>query len=162
MIDLSHENLITFKEVTQHLPKRPNGRRLHVSCIYRWSSKGINGVKLETIRIGGTTYTSLEALQRFADARTQNNGSNTPRRTFTSRSRQAQAQAAACQVREELGLDEPSAVSPQPPHPAHAMHLPVQDETAQVTETKPVDASTACKRDGDQTAQPTVNKRFTA
>jgi hypothetical protein len=29
-------------------------------------SRGVRGIRLEVIRVGGTTYTSLEALQRFA------------------------------------------------------------------------------------------------
>jgi len=45
---------------------RPNGKRVHISAVYRWVQRGIKGVRLEAIRIGGTTYTSREALQRFA------------------------------------------------------------------------------------------------
>ena len=38
-----------------------------MSACYRWVSRGVRGVRLDAIRIGGTLYTSLEALQRFAD-----------------------------------------------------------------------------------------------
>ena len=41
-------------------------RRSAISAIYRWMQRGIKGVRLDAIRIGGTTYTSREALQRFA------------------------------------------------------------------------------------------------
>ena len=67
MIDLEHESLIPLREVPQHLPPRPTGRRLHVSAVYRWVLRGVRGVCLEATKIGGTTYTSKEALQRFAD-----------------------------------------------------------------------------------------------
>jgi len=42
-------------------------KRPHFSTLYRWALKGFRGVRLETIRIGGTLCTSKEALQRFAD-----------------------------------------------------------------------------------------------
>ena len=42
---------------------RPPGLR----TLYRWSAKGIRGVRLETIRVGGSLCTSVQALQRFFD-----------------------------------------------------------------------------------------------
>jgi hypothetical protein len=30
-------------------------------------SRGVRGVRLEGVKVGGTTYTSVEALQRFAE-----------------------------------------------------------------------------------------------
>jgi hypothetical protein len=65
MIEMNCENLISLREVPRHLPTRPNGKRVHISAIYRWVSRGVRGVKLEAIRIGGTMYTSTEALGRF-------------------------------------------------------------------------------------------------
>jgi len=79
MIDLRSEQLLRLSEVPTNLPKRPNGNRLHISAVYRWAQRGVGGVKLETVKIGGTTYTSLEAIQRFADARsntTDNQGAS--------------------------------------------------------------------------------------
>ena len=35
------------------------------STLFRWASKGLRGVRLEVIRIGGTQCTSVEALARF-------------------------------------------------------------------------------------------------
>jgi hypothetical protein len=40
----------------------------------RWSTKGLRGIRLETIRVGSTTCTSLEALQRFFDGLTALDG----------------------------------------------------------------------------------------
>jgi hypothetical protein len=63
MIDHTSESLLTFPEAAAALPDRP-----HVSTVHRWRMRGINGIKLETIRIGGRRYTSQEALDRFIGA----------------------------------------------------------------------------------------------
>ena len=67
MIDLSSEELIPLREVPRVLPPRPTGKRVHISACYRWTSRGLQGVRLETLKVGGTRYTSIEALQRFAE-----------------------------------------------------------------------------------------------
>lgn len=67
MIDTTRENLVPLRCVPGRLPKRPSGKRIHISAIYRWTDSGIRGVVLESIRIGGVTFTSLEAIQRFAE-----------------------------------------------------------------------------------------------
>lgn len=67
MIDISSEQLIPIREVPRLLPLRRTGRRVHISAVYRWIKRGIRGVCLETVKIGGSTYTSTEALQRFTD-----------------------------------------------------------------------------------------------
>ena len=69
MIDLHTEQLVPIGQVPSLLPSRPNGRRIHISAIYRWVQRGARGRRLEAIQIGGTTYTSREALQRFAISR---------------------------------------------------------------------------------------------
>jgi hypothetical protein len=59
------ETVISLADAANELPRRRRGRRVHVSCVYRWSTTGCRGVVLETIQIGGTRCTSREALQRF-------------------------------------------------------------------------------------------------
>lgn len=66
MIDIGNEQLVSLRDVPKLLPTRPNGKRVHISAVYRWTQRGVRGVRLEMIRIGGTAYTSREALQRFA------------------------------------------------------------------------------------------------
>lgn len=66
MIEINQETLIPLAEVPRRLPPRPSGRMIHISAVYRWVQRGVRGVRLEAIRVGGTTYTSIEALQRFA------------------------------------------------------------------------------------------------
>jgi hypothetical protein len=68
MIDISTEHLIRLREVPDHLPRR-GSKKLHYSTAYRWASQGVRGpdsqAVLETVRTGGTIYTSVEALSRF-------------------------------------------------------------------------------------------------
>jgi len=66
-IDIHHENVLTFSEAAKLLPRRRAGRKTHVSTLYRWASRGVRGIVLETLQIGGTSCTSKEALQRFFD-----------------------------------------------------------------------------------------------
>ena len=65
MIDIKTERLVTLRDVPKLLPPRPNGKHVHISAVYRWVQRGVRGNRLDAIRIGGTTYTSQEALQRF-------------------------------------------------------------------------------------------------
>ncbi|MEE8172695.1 MAG: DUF1580 domain-containing protein [Alphaproteobacteria bacterium] len=60
MIDIQTEQLLTLAEAAKRLPTRP-----HVSTIWRWAATG----GLETVRLGGRVYTSIEAIERFAEHR---------------------------------------------------------------------------------------------
>jgi hypothetical protein len=62
---INDETVLTLTEAAKMLPRRRGGKRPHVSTLYRWGSRGLRGIVLETIQIGGTTCTSFEALQRF-------------------------------------------------------------------------------------------------
>ncbi len=59
------EDLIGMKEVPPTLPTR-----VHIATVWRWANRGIRGVKLETIRLGGKTLTSQQALTRFIEQTT--------------------------------------------------------------------------------------------
>lgn len=104
MIDLERETLLALRDVPKRLPPRPNGRRLHISAVYRWVQRGVRGVVLETVRVGGTTYTSVEALQRFGEA--QSRGSLPAPAAAPPQARQRAIAAASERVRRELGLPE--------------------------------------------------------
>jgi hypothetical protein len=67
MIDFKSETLVSFTEACLKLPRRRAGRNTHPATLYRWANEGLHGVRLETIRVGGTQCTSVEALQRFFD-----------------------------------------------------------------------------------------------
>ncbi len=47
------------------------GKRPHPVTCWRWSKKGIAGVKLQTWRVGGRRLTTLQAVQEFIEASTR-------------------------------------------------------------------------------------------
>lgn len=47
-------------EASRSLPGNP-----HPTTIYRWATRGVSGVRLESLRVGGRFYTSSEAIDRF-------------------------------------------------------------------------------------------------
>ncbi len=68
-IDIQCEKVLSLREVREILPRK-RGKPLHLSSVYRWTSEGLRGVRLETAQLGGQCCTSMEALQRFFDALT--------------------------------------------------------------------------------------------
>jgi hypothetical protein len=71
VIDVNSETIILFSELARRLPRRRKSRPTHVSTIHRWRQRGVDGVRLEAVRLGGTWVTSLEAYARFCDALTR-------------------------------------------------------------------------------------------
>jgi hypothetical protein len=63
-IDLTEE-ILPFSAAAKRLPRLRNGRPVAPSTLWRWATAGMHGVKLETIKVGGSTCTSVEALARF-------------------------------------------------------------------------------------------------
>ena len=66
-INIASEQVIALRDATTHLPRGPSGKKPHLATLYRWATRGVSGTRLETIRVGGARYTSVEALQRFVD-----------------------------------------------------------------------------------------------
>ena len=69
MIDVTAETLIQFRDLPKWT-KDHLGRRVHPSTLHRWRLRGVRSVNLETLLVGGTRYTSVEALNRFFAATT--------------------------------------------------------------------------------------------
>ena len=67
MIDIACETCFRLSDVPRHLPPGRAGKRLHCSTVFRWAQRGLRGIKLESIRIGGALHTSEQALQRFSE-----------------------------------------------------------------------------------------------
>lgn len=101
MVDLLAEKVIAIREVPRYLPVRPNGKRVHISACYRWIQRGVRGVRLEAVRIGGTMYTSVEALERFG-LRLSDDTSATPRLPKSS-AREREVNQASQRLRNLLG-----------------------------------------------------------
>lgn len=47
------------------LPPRIDGGGYHVSTVYRWAQRGIRGIRLKTVQVGGVKCTTREALLEF-------------------------------------------------------------------------------------------------
>ncbi|MEM6468257.1 MAG: DUF1580 domain-containing protein [Planctomycetota bacterium] len=62
-VDLLTEDLLSLAQATREIPTRPN-----VSTVWRWAKRGIRGVRLETVKVGGKQMTSVQALTRFLQA----------------------------------------------------------------------------------------------
>ena len=94
MIDIVTEKVLRFAEAANHIPRRRAGKKTNVSTFYRWAQPGIRGIKLETIYVGATRCTSVEALQRFFDALTARANGQQIEPPKRSRSRKKQIEAA--------------------------------------------------------------------
>jgi hypothetical protein len=60
MADLLDEELLPLAKAGELLACRP-----HRSTVIRWADRGVRGVRLTTVTIGGRRYTSRAALARF-------------------------------------------------------------------------------------------------
>jgi len=80
-IDIHSDSLLTISQAAKSLPTRPN-----VSTVWRWIQRGVRGVTLDSVVIGGRRLTSKEALQSFVERSTAATDGETPR-TRTSRER---------------------------------------------------------------------------
>jgi hypothetical protein len=65
-IDIVLETPVPLNQAASRVPRR-RGRKTSVSTLHRWATCGLRGVRLETIQVGGTKCTSIQALQRFFD-----------------------------------------------------------------------------------------------
>jgi hypothetical protein len=61
-MNIMGEKLVPLGEAGGYVPLRP-----HYSTLKRWAYEGINGVVLETLKIGRRRFTSLQALERFVE-----------------------------------------------------------------------------------------------
>ena len=46
------------------------GQRIHPATTHRWRLKGVSGVRLETVKLGGKRLCSVESVHRFVAATT--------------------------------------------------------------------------------------------
>jgi len=87
MIDTTIETIRPLSHAARRVPSR-SGRGVNVSTIWRWGQRGVKGIRLETLLIGGIRYTSDEALHRFfAETTAAANGDSPPVQTNTQRER---------------------------------------------------------------------------
>jgi hypothetical protein len=106
------DDTLTLAEAARLLP-RIEGRKISISTIFRWTQRGLRGVRLSHLRIGRRIVTSHSALLEFfnrlseldeltpPDTRSRPKGLR--RRPITSRQRQ-RALADADEVLKKAGL----------------------------------------------------------
>lgn len=69
-IDTFTEQIISLDEGARHVSEISSTQR-NKRILLRWSGRGIAGVRLPTIRIGGELFTSREALNWFLNTSRQ-------------------------------------------------------------------------------------------
>lgn len=62
------EDVLTIPQVCQEI-KETTGRKPDRATVYRWVLNGVEGQRLEAVRIGRQILTSRQALTRFIAAR---------------------------------------------------------------------------------------------
>lgn len=58
MIDIENDNLLTLRQATKKVPGKP-----HISTVYRWTANK----KLDSIKVGGKRFTSVQAIRLFIE-----------------------------------------------------------------------------------------------
>jgi hypothetical protein len=64
MIDPLTEDIVLPREAPKYLPPGPDGKRLHVSAVYRYMTTGVRGIVLESLK-APRRCTSRQAIARF-------------------------------------------------------------------------------------------------
>ncbi len=81
-VNLKTETIIdALRQVPSLLGPGRNGRPRHKSFIIRAIKKGLNGRRLEALRVGSSWITSVEAVQRWLVAQTDGLVAETARST---------------------------------------------------------------------------------
>ncbi len=58
------QEILSLAQACKRIPPI-SGKRPHISTLYRWYDRGINGVHLECLKIGRKLAVTQEALDRF-------------------------------------------------------------------------------------------------
>lgn len=64
------EQAIRISDVPRHIPPLPDGRRVSLASVYRWSLNGLRGVRLRRFKVGGTWCSTTQELARWSAALT--------------------------------------------------------------------------------------------
>jgi hypothetical protein len=104
MIDVLSEELIPLTKIPDLIPSTTPGRRLAFATIWRWTTYGVRGRRLETVRIGGSSYTSREAIARFAEHPGECDTLQAPARALRSPAQRKRDQARAAAILDRAGI----------------------------------------------------------
>jgi hypothetical protein len=86
MIKLASERVFPLHKGPDHVPRLRGGKKVHPSTLYRWGAYGVRAddgeiIYLETIRVGRTICTSVDAIQRFCERLSRSRSDRTEPRT---------------------------------------------------------------------------------
>ena len=113
---LNRRSLIPLTEVPRVLARcglrSRQGKRLHISTVYRWSTRGIRGQRLSTVKVGRTRCTSTDDVIRFIRAINEPDTTQQPVRIRPTR----HARRISREARAIVGLPPPPEVSKAPEH----------------------------------------------
>ena len=59
-LELVDEELVRLSDLAIHLPWKPTR-----CTVWKWTTSGFHGVVLESVKLGGLTMTSRQAVDRF-------------------------------------------------------------------------------------------------
>jgi hypothetical protein len=68
MLNQDHDELIRLADVPRHPLLRRRGKLLSQAVVTRWTTHGVDGVRLESLKLGISRYTTDGAIRRFIDA----------------------------------------------------------------------------------------------
>lgn len=95
---MQNQELLSFSDVAAAIPSRMRGRKLHYATVWRWASRGVRGVKLETVTVGGARYVTRAALQEFISRCSARNNPNRPAQNIASRAKQIAQAEVECRL----------------------------------------------------------------
>jgi hypothetical protein len=104
MIDVECEALIPLREVGSIIPSSRYGKRLNFATIWRWAMHGARGRRLEAVKLGGSLYTSREAISRFAEHVTGSDTPTSPAPAVRSPAQRQRDQERAAKMLDEAGI----------------------------------------------------------
>jgi hypothetical protein len=61
-IDPHLDALLSISQAAKPLPNPPSP-----ACVWRWHSKGVRGIRLETVVVGGRRFTTAAAWREFVE-----------------------------------------------------------------------------------------------
>ena len=95
------DDFLSLSEASAELPGRP-----HVATLHRWRLRGVRGIKLSTILIGGKRFVSREALTRFIEQTNSVRNSSDPcdKRTQAGKHSTRQNSRRAADVLDKAGI----------------------------------------------------------
>ena len=71
MCEFTEEDPIPIRKAPEHFPRQPNGKKINIATVYRWVrpgatvKSGTDRVRLEVWKVGGRSYTTVQAIKRF-------------------------------------------------------------------------------------------------